>query len=126
MVYGCNMDGYKFRNVGDSLQVAKRGKEMKIKRVIKLQRVRYSDLDEGDEFCPPRLYNGKLNEALICDGTWHDIGRWIALDFDKYPPESVAYTIEGIPALEWAASRTPNGHMVSINVDESEIETVYI
>lgn len=71
---------------------------MRLKRIIKLARVRYDDLDEGDEFLLPRIEG----RPLVASKDGQALGRLLldevpACDLTKYPPESVTYSIEGIP-----------------------------
>jgi len=107
---------------------------MKLTRVVKLQRVKYSELDEGDRFMIPEgmgipyeldgMYTLPLskgeNEAIA----WHDSTKLRALDTDKHKPESVTYTIEGMPAgLLVFGTRV---YIHGLTFDESEIETRYV
>lgn len=97
---------------------------MKLIEVVKLQRVRYGDLDDGDRFIYER------------DGTYHTAGpdSWAslypddcfaALDTTKYPPEEITYNIEGIPE-DHAVADSGMYFFPGYQFHESEIETRYI
>lgn len=111
---------------------------MKLIRVIKLARVKYGDLDEGDEF----FYRMCDTETWLSgtDGAYWPTQKALRkvhrndsemetfpVDTDKYPPEEVTYTIEGISADDIQAICERGAMYFPDNFfDESEIETRYV
>jgi hypothetical protein len=108
-------------------------------RTVKLARVPYDELDEGDEYQGIRNLNTEPVLIKPPSDVWDSVyqNEWVApTDTTKYPPESVTYTIEGIPEdgviAEMERGNNVLSHMVfstgeyGIRFDESEIETRYI
>jgi len=107
--------------------VFKRGERaMKLIRIVKLQRVPYGELDEGDRFGV--IVFGKMREyTKRFDGDVRPDQDKLALDTTKYPPESETWNVEGIQFEPFV--RGPQGKcawMLHGIFDESEIETRYI
>lgn len=118
---------------------------MKLIRIVKLARVRYGDLEDGDEYRHnPDAYNPfytPLSEKPTrVSGHEHlrpsETAMVCPSDITKYPPESVTYNIEGIDSsyfvpfsgayaagdcMEFVPRRA-----IDTQFREMEIETKYI
>lgn len=100
---------------------------MKRIKVVKLQRVRYGDLDEGDRYHAE--WAQTANKGSDKQKGMHYIPKdekVKALNLDKYPPE-VTYTIEGMTEdeIRYSISFGRESVILSVPFNESEIETRY-
>lgn len=110
--------------------------QMKLIKIVKLARVPYGELDEGEEFYFMEMGTPSVVSEPMRSGDWDSIimGKHVVcpLDTTKYAPE-VTYTIEQLDGHE-----VEDGVAISIDglqimfggahllVDKSEIETRYV
>ena len=100
---------------------------MKLIRIVKLARVKYGDLDEGDRWkmdCD-QYKCVMIKGSIPVDEVEDELV--MAYDTTKYPPEDESYSWEGIPAdrMIFHADKIvirPS----QVVFDESEIETRYV
>lgn len=103
---------------------------MKLIKVVKYQRVRYGDLDNGDRYHADWAQTANKGDDKQ-KGMYYipEDEKVQALDPNKYPPE-VTYTIEGIEESRVAPLIGTIGatsmRLFIPHMDESEIETRFI
>ena len=101
---------------------------MKLIRIIKLARVPYGELDEGDEY--EHVLSGRV-EKSYARGYLCNSSPVPAYDTTKYPPEYETYTIKGLRQVDFDhiglhSGDDPTWIACGWEFPESEIKTRYI
>jgi hypothetical protein len=108
---------------------------MRLIERVRLKRVRYEDLDKGDEYLSGRIPDKRTKGSTLVNIStgvgWEPkpTHHFPACDTTKYPPESVTYDIVGIDKYDFdITNRTQEAETFmarSWEFYESEIETIY-